>query len=209
LQNGVWHVGRFILNNWFSLECQGIENVPNDRAYLIAANHSSHLDGPAIIAAHNKHLKNVYSFAASDYFFNHPLKEKVFGDILNMISFSRKGISRNCIPICRNLLDENKAILIFPEGTRSHTGKINKFRPGFGFLAMELGVPIIPAYISGSYQALPKGSIFPKKHPIRVTFGPLIDIEQYQAQKTRNTGRIIYQSIVDDVYSNIKSLCDE
>lgn len=206
LQNWIWHSGKFIFKKWLALSCQGQENLLSEQPYLIAANHVSHLDGPAIIAAHGKSLHYVYSLAASDYFFNHSLKSYIFRNLFNMISFQRKGWFRDCLPICRELLNQNKIILIFPEGTRSKSGKLQPFKLGLGFLALELGVPIVPAYISGSYEALPKGKFFPRRHPIQVTFGKPIYINTYLNQKEEVSNRQIYQQLVDDVRYAIERL---
>ena len=65
-------------------------------------------------------------------------------------------------------------VLIYPEGTRSLTGKLQPFKLGVGVLACELNVPVVPTHISGSYQAMPKGSWFPRPAKVRVSFGPPI-----------------------------------
>jgi 1-acyl-sn-glycerol-3-phosphate acyltransferase len=206
LQNWIWHSGRFIFKKWFALTGQGRENLLSQQPYLIAANHVSHLDGPAIIAAHDKSLYHIYSLAASDYFFNNSLKSYIFRNLFNMIPFKRKGWFRDCLPICRELLNQNKIILIFPEGTRSKSGKLQTFKSGLGFLALELGVPIIPAYIHGTYEALPKGKIFHRRHPIQVAFGKPIHINTYLNQQEEVSNRQIYKQIIDDVRYAIERL---
>jgi len=206
LQNWIWYSGRLILKKWFTLSCKGQENLLSEQPYLIAANHVSHLDGPAIIATYGKSLHHIYSLAARDYFFNHSLKSYIFRNLFNMIPFQRKGWFRDCLPICRELLSQKKIILIFPEGTRSKSGKLQPFKSGLGFLALELGVPIIPTYITGSYEALPKGKNFPRRHFIQVAFGKPIYINTYLNQKEEVSNRKIYQQIVDDVRYAIECL---
>jgi len=67
-----------------------------------------------------------------------------------------------------------RSLLIFPEGTRSRTGALQPFRAGVGVLAVELGIPIVPTAIEGTFEALPVGRVLPRRHPLRVTFGPPI-----------------------------------
>jgi len=52
---------------------------------------------------------------------------------------------------------EQGGLILYPEGTRSPDGKLQRFRKGASMLAMHLGLPIIPAYINGTYAAMPKG----------------------------------------------------
>ncbi|MFM7423427.1 MAG: lysophospholipid acyltransferase family protein, partial [Elainella sp.] len=68
-------------------------------------------------------------------------------------------------------------ILIFPEGTRSQTGELQEFQPGLGLLALQLQVPIVPVYLEGTYQALPKGQLLPQRHPIQVSFGQPLEVK--------------------------------
>jgi long-chain acyl-CoA synthetase len=85
IQELIWLTGTGIYQHWFELECRGQENLPQQGGYIIAANHTSHLDAPAIIAAHGQHLNFIYSLAAQDYFFDHPIKSWICHNWLNMI----------------------------------------------------------------------------------------------------------------------------
>ena len=70
------------------------------------------------------------------------------------------------------VMAENNGLLIFPEGTRSLDGELQPFKSGIlSLLIYGPNVPIIPAYIDGTYHALPKGQNLPKKHPVRIIFG--------------------------------------
>ncbi|MDZ8135447.1 MAG: lysophospholipid acyltransferase family protein [Nostoc sp. DedQUE04] len=207
-QNIIWISGKLLYQHWFQLKCQGLENIPQDRAYIIAANHVSHLDGPAVIAAQGKHFKNVYSLAAKDYFFNRPFKAWVCQNFFNMICFERKGNFLNSLRFCQKIVEQNKVILFFPEGTRSITGELQRLKLGLGLLVLHLNVPVIPVYIHGTYQALPKGRHFPKRHPIYVSFGLPLDFRHYQTKQNILDTRQIQQQIINDVYVAIAQLHD-
>ncbi|MEM7792879.1 MAG: lysophospholipid acyltransferase family protein [Cyanobacteria bacterium P01_C01_bin.118] len=206
-QTMIWLGGNAIYKYWFNLECQGLENLPKGEGYIIAANHNSHLDGPAIVAAHGHYMqRRVYSLAAKDYFFNQSAKAWICYHILNMIPFNRRGKFLDCLPICKKIIAEKKAILFFPEGTRSVTGEFKPLKHGIGFLVSKLDVPVIPAYIQGTYQSLPKGRIFPHKHPIYVYFGPPLRFEKTNNHQDKSDTRICHQKIAHDVYVAIQNL---
>jgi 1-acyl-sn-glycerol-3-phosphate acyltransferase len=72
------------------------------------------------------------------------------------------------------LLEEGKALLVFPEGTRSLNGRLGEGKPGVGMLAVTSGAPVVPAYVSGTLEALPKGSAWPRRSQVSVSFGPAL-----------------------------------
>ncbi|MEM9483929.1 MAG: lysophospholipid acyltransferase family protein [Cyanobacteria bacterium P01_F01_bin.116] len=208
VQDLIWLGGTVLYKGWFNLKCAGLEHLPQDRGYIIAANHISHLDGPAIVAAQGKHMSQVHSLAAKDYFFNSPVKSWFCQNFLNMIPFSRRGKFLDCLCLCQAALAQKKAILFFPEGTRSKTGSLQPLKLGLGKLVMTLKVPVVPTYIYGSYQALPKGTWRPKKHPIHIRFGAPLDFSRYWQQQSLTDNRQVYRAIVDDVSSSILNLKD-
>ena len=71
---------------------------------------------------------------------------------------------------------------------------------------MKLSIPIVPTYIQGTFQALPKGKHFPQRYSIKVTFGSPIEYDLYSFSDNFGSNRKIYQSIVQDVYAAIKEL---
>ena len=71
-------------------------------------------------------------------------------------------------------LRRNLILCVFPEGTRSIDGELKKFRKGPAILAKELEVPMIPVAITGTYEALPRGSSKIQFHPVTVSFGKLL-----------------------------------
>ena len=202
----IWISGTAIYQHWFELECFGRENLPQNKGYIIASNHTSHLDAPAIIAAQGQHLDRIYSLAAQDYFFNNPLKSWLCHNWFNMIPFKRRGKFLDCLPACQEIIKQHKSILFFPEGTRSVTGALQPFKLGIGILAMKLNVPIIPAYVRGTYEAMPKDKHFPKKFPVRVTFGFPLEFDRDRLSNNSISDRIIYQNIVRDVYAAVQKL---
>ena len=77
---------------------------------------------------------------------------------------------------CGELIDQGWSLLVYPEGTRSTTGKLLPFKRGAGYLARELGVPIVPIAVRGGFEILPKGVTWPHPGPMTVQFGQPIDL---------------------------------
>ncbi|MEN8131333.1 MAG: lysophospholipid acyltransferase family protein [Pseudomonadota bacterium] len=211
VQGLIWVIGQVIYRYWFSLSYRGRENLPQAKPYLLAANHTSHLDGPAIIAALGKHPANVCSLAAKDYFFNHPVKGWLCKTFLNMIPLERgeQAFTFKYLSECHRISSRKKIILIFPEGTRSLSGELQSFKPGLGLLASRLNVPIVPVYVHGTYYALPKGRRFPGRHPVYVAFGTPLDTAAYQARYESAHKRRLYREIADDVHAAVARLRDQ
>ena len=163
----VWAIYRY----YFSIKCSGLENLPREQPYIIAANHSSHLDTLAVMTVLGDESKRLRVLAAKDYWFSTRFKSWFSGELLKFVPFDRHANFLQGLRISQEVLKQNECLLIYPEGTRSVTGELQPFKPGLGLLAYESGSPIIPAYIDGTYHALPKGKNLPRKSRIQVIFG--------------------------------------
>lgn len=140
---------------------------------LFVANHSSHVDTISIIKALPTSLRATTAVAAaSDYFFKNRIVSPIVSLALNIFPFSRSGNIRESLEFCGDLVDQGWSILIYPEGTRSPTGKLLPFKPGIGLLATGLSIPIVPIAVSGGHEILPKGSCWPRRARVSVAFGP-------------------------------------
>ena len=130
---------------------------------LIASNHNSHLDSLAVFYSLPKRFRSRLAVAAAeDYFFRNSALAGMTSLIINGFPFAREGNIRISLEYCGKLLDRGWSVLIYPEGTRSLTGKMAPFKPGVGLLAVELGVPIIPIRLRGLEKILPKGRSIPR-----------------------------------------------
>lgn len=162
---------RGFLGGYCGIASEGLEHLPAKGPFLLAANHTSHLDAFAVLAALGDRAWEVSLVGARDYFFNRTWKRLILPQALHIIPFDREGDFLEGLRLCREAIGQGRSLLIFPEGTRSRTGELLPFKAGVGVLAVELGLPIIPTAIRGTYQALPKGRAVPRRHPIRVAFG--------------------------------------
>lgn len=236
---------RWVYRRWFDFEAHGLENLPEQGPFIIAANHSSHMDTGAIIVAfaerdearrrarmHAKELHSaprtshpaldthpsslaprpIFVLGARDYFFNTPTKGWFFHTFLRVVPFDRTVNPLEGLRIAAAILQAGYPLLIFPEGTRSVTGKLQPFKPGLGLLAIETGVPVVPTLIEGAFEALPKGRLLPKRTKIRVTFGEPVKVEMLVTDQKILTEippserRELYQRLTDEVRQRIVAL---
>lgn len=158
------------------LSIEGVQNLEEvTPPLLFIANHSSHLDTPSILRALPPNLRDKTAVAAAaDYFYARKPAGFAVTLAINAFPFSREGAVRSSLEYCGDLMDRGWSILIYPEGTRSTTGTMGPFRSGIGLLAAELEAPVVPIGVTGTYEALPKGSNRPRRRPITVRFGPAL-----------------------------------
>lgn len=164
------------LATYFRLRIRGRENLPADGSYVLAANHASHLDALCLLAALPLgRLHRAYPAAAADYFFNTRLAGALAGLFLNALPFPRKGNPRQALDVCRRLLQDRSAggnvLILFPEGTRSATGRIGPFKAGIGQLVAASDVPVVPCHLAGAFAAWPRGRALPAPRKLTLTIG--------------------------------------
>jgi len=191
----------------FRLSWRGIENIPAAPRFIVAANHGSHLDSLAVILAMGPRARRLRAVVAKDYFFSSRLSTWFFGRLLRAIPFDRHENFLEGLELCRRALEQDHPLLIFPEGTRSVSGDLQPFKLGVGVLARGIGVPIIPAYIDGAFDAMPKGRMLPRPGRVRVTFGQPI-VPAARGGDDGDGAYEAYKSIVESVRTAIESMRD-
>jgi 1-acyl-sn-glycerol-3-phosphate acyltransferase len=161
------------LHLFIDITTDGTDVLTRGRPYIFAANHSSHLDAPAILAALPLQLRlQLHVAAAADYFFTSYWKGMLVSLFLNTFAFERKGTGvAASLAHAQQLLNNGHSLLIFPEGTRTTDGQIHHFKWGVGKLALSSSAYVVPTWIGGTFAALPKGSHFPRHQQVVVRFG--------------------------------------
>ncbi len=134
-----------------------VEGELPDQAVLLVANHSSHLDTAAVLAAVGGSPSRLRVAAAADYFFRNRLAGAAAGGLLGAFPFPRDRGCRTGLRRCSTLVAAGESVLIFPEGTRAAAGARCNFKPGVGLLARG-GTSVVPVGIAGTAEALPRGS---------------------------------------------------
>ena len=166
---------RLFLRYYNNLEIIGKENIADDQAYIITPNHSSHLDAPVVFASLPLlRINRTYTLAAKDYFFNRWFVSFFARLMANVIPVDRTGSETRGLILCLSKIREGNSILLFPEGTRSQDGRINQFKKGVILLSKKAHLPIVPAYINGSFESLPKSRYVPRRKKISLFFGKAV-----------------------------------
>ena len=150
----------------------GRANIPHNRNTLVIANHASHLDTGLVITALGSYAKDIVTLGAKDYFFEgDDWRTFFFENFTNVLAIERAGTLEEGLLPAREALHQGKTLLIFPEGTRSKSGQITDFKPGVGVLARDYEIDILPIYLKGTYQSMPKGRPVPTKRKLEVHIG--------------------------------------
>jgi len=156
----------------FDVHVTGQAFIPQNRNVLVIANHTSHLDMGLVKTVLGEQGERLAALAARDYFFDTPIKRAYFENFTNLIPMDRHGSLRESLRLAGEALHQGYHLLIFPEGTRSVNGVLQDFKPTLGYLSLTYGVDILPLYIEGTHEALPKGAMLPKRKPLAVRIGP-------------------------------------
>ncbi len=206
LREAFWSAGGGLFRLYFSLKARGLEHLPADRPYVIAANHSSHLDAPSILLAVRPHVDRLSLAAARDYFSRSPLLSWFLHTMLDAVPFDRQEEFLESLLALRRLIGVRRPLLVFPEGTRSPSGRLQPFRTGVGLLAVELDLPIVPVHVLGTREALPKHGRFPRRNPVRLNFGPPVEMAPYAARRQRLGNYEVYREVTAQVRREIARL---
>jgi long-chain acyl-CoA synthetase len=199
---------KVFMNTYLRIECRGLENIPKSGPYILASNHCSHLDSVAIREVLGNRAPNLHVMGAKDYFFDTRLKSWFFSTFLNVLPFDREDNASESLSACKAVLDNGRAILIFPEGTRSVSGELQPFKPGVGVLATELEASVIPLYIRGTFESLPKGKTLPRPSRLEIRMGSPIDFSKLKAEKGKTQSTELYRRAAQELRSKIEALAN-
>ena len=169
---------RLFYDRFLDTHYEGRSNIPAHTNFIVAANHSSHLDMGLAKMALGDAGKDMVALAAADYFFDNKYKRAVMENFTNLVPMERTGALRQSLRHARSFLDRGYNALIFPEGTRSLTGAMADFKPVIGYLALHAGVGILPIYLYGTHEAMPKGSTIIKSRKVGARIGRYLPIEE-------------------------------
>jgi len=152
---------------------------------IFVANHSSHMDTPAILRALPRAWRQRTAVAAAaDYFYRKRWVAAAVSLLFSTVPISRRGggMDNGAADHLHRLLRQRWNLLLYPEGTRTRDGSRGKLHSGAAVLAAEHDVPILPIFVAGTREAMPPGRSWPKRltagrirrQPICVRFGPPI-----------------------------------
>lgn len=179
----------------FDSTVRGEANIPHDRSFLVVSNHASHLDMGLIKHALGDWGPRLMSVAAKDYFFDNPLKRAWFENFTNLVPMDRHGSLRESLRLAGQVIEDGHILLLFPEGTRSTDGIMTDFKPSVGYLALHHKRDILPLYLDGTYEALPKGGLWPQQRNLTASIGPPIRYDAMVAATRGMTRSEAYREV--------------
>jgi len=159
-------IGKLILKFYFRVRIEEKENIPQQGAYIVVANHTSFLD-PFLIGTIVPRIIHYLTYA---YFYYHPVCHWYCKRVHN-IPLKKDGKDISALKQALRVLKDGELLGIFPEGMRSETGQLGKGEPGVALIALKAKVPILPVGIRGAYESFPRGSKFPRPRQLTVRFG--------------------------------------
>jgi 1-acyl-sn-glycerol-3-phosphate acyltransferase len=149
-----------------------------DAPLVFVANHSSHMDTPAILRALPwKWRHRTAVAAAADYFYRDRRIAGLVSLLFNTVPVQRGGGADGELAHIDKLLDDRWNLLLFPEGTRSRAGRRQRMRSGAAVLAARHGSVIVPIHVTGTGDAMPPGQVWPRRklwrrrYPVQIAFG--------------------------------------
>jgi 1-acyl-sn-glycerol-3-phosphate acyltransferase len=174
---GQWamRVSRRVLG--IKVEVSGLDRIDPRTALIFMPNHTSFLDGPM--------LEMLIPGAARVVLKKSVGRIPIVGLAMRFVGFipvDRKGAEggkRSIARAVRMVREKGYSFLIFPEGTRSRDGKLQRFRRGGFFLALESGAPIVPVTIRGTFELMPKRQKYARRGSVRVAFHDPIPVTGY------------------------------
>ncbi len=201
-QPAVKRLIRPLFNRLWDIAVEGLENVPVHGPAVLCPNHISVIDSFMVPAVLNRAMMYVGKAEYLDDW-----KTARLFPALGMIPIDRRGgeHARTALDAARAILENGGLFGIYPEGTRSRSGKLHKGHTGAARLAVETGAPIIPVGLIGTREIQPPDQRFPtpfRKATIR--FGTPIDVARY-AQRVGD--RAVYREITDELMYEIQALC--
>lgn len=196
--------GHFLSKVFFDLffrgEVTGTEWIPQSGPFIVAANHASYLDPPAIGC---RVSREMYYFARKTLF-KPGLPAKLLHAV-NTIPVDLESESDvSALKAVFRLLKNGEGILLFPEGTRTHTGALQVPQAGVGMIACKSMAPVVPARVFGAYEAFGRHESHPRYHtPVDVAFAPPLSFAEYNVE---GKGKERYQAVSEVIMKAISRI---
>ncbi|MET8455715.1 lysophospholipid acyltransferase family protein [Streptomyces parvulus] len=189
----------------FRPRIEGLDHVPASGAAIVAGNHlsfSDHFLMPAVLR------RRITFLAKAEYFTGPGLKGRLtafFFRSAGQIPVDRSGKEAGQAAIREGLgvLGGDELLGIYPEGTRSHDGRLYKGKVGVAVMAIRAGVPVVPCAMIGTFEAQPPGRKIPKVHPVVIRFGEPLDFSRYAGMEGE---KAVLRAATDEIMYAILSL---
>ena len=190
-----------VVSRLWDFDVQGLHHVPELGPAVLCPNHAAFIDSLFVPAVLNRNLTYVGKAEYLDDW-----KTKHLFPALGMIPIDRRGgdHAKAALDTARGVLESGGLFGIYPEGTRSRSGKLHKGHTGAARLAVETGAPLIPIGLIGTAEVQPPDTFVPKfGKRVGIHFGSPIDVSRY---RDRIGDRNMYRELTDEVMFEIQEL---
>jgi 1-acyl-sn-glycerol-3-phosphate acyltransferase len=187
----VQHVAGTIALVAGGIRVSGRHEFPRSGGVLLISNHLSHLDVFVLGISQARPLNYV---ARSSLFL------PVLGILIRSVGgfpIRREGMGAEGLKETLRRLRAGGIVTLFPEGTRSATGDLGPLKSGIAVLAARARVPIVTAGIAGTFEALPRGRSFPRRHPVWIHYGPPIWPEEIAGRDDKEVTELLRARILE------------
>jgi 1-acyl-sn-glycerol-3-phosphate acyltransferase len=203
LYAGIRSVVRPVLRRFFDFQVAGLENVPAAGPFILAANHANYLDGVVLGAALPRHIAFLVMPRVYRATPLHPYLHDRIGSIPIELARPDPGAIRRALRV----LESGGIVGIFPEGPYGRDGHLVRGHPGIGLVALRAGVPVVPAAITGTFQALvARRWYIPRRVPLRVQFGRAL---RFSAPGRRSLTQRVREDVTTRIMAEIAALLGE
>jgi len=193
-----------IIRLWIK-EVNGMKNIPEEGAFIIAANHESYMDHLIIASTFICHLdKKVHFLSKKEHFDN--VFKKAWHTYAGAIPLDRKTGGKEALIWAVKALKKGKIIAIHPEGTRTLTGKLQRGKTGIARLALAAKVRVIPVGLIGTFEILPKGKNIPKLKRAIMNIGKPMGFDKYY---NKTITKKLLRKITNEIMKEIARLCNQ
>ena len=163
----------------YEVKVENENYLPDKDGYIICANHVSNFDFMFLTTNFRYDRFAKFCCMAKKELFKDSFVNKLIIRVGGMVPVDRGGQVSETMNALKDKLSQKWGVLVHPEGTRSKTGEMGKFKSGAAVLALEANVPIVPAYIKGGHEIFPPDKKLPKlfdwkrakKYKVRVIYG--------------------------------------
>jgi 1-acyl-sn-glycerol-3-phosphate acyltransferase len=193
-----------LLRVLFRPRIEGMENIPESGAAIVAGNHlsfSDHFVMPAILP------RRITFLAKAEYFTGPGLRGRLIAAFfrgVGQIPVDRSGgQASSAIDAALKVLARGELLGIYPEGTRSHDGRLYRGRTGVAVMALRAGAPVVPCAMLGTFELQPPGRKIPRIGRVTIRFGRPLDFSRFAGMEEQ---RYAVRSVTDEIMYEILAL---
>ena len=182
LARGLLALDRWLMRAAFRVRVEGLEHLPKQGPYLMTPNHESYLDPFAISAVIPPAQQQELHWAGwVGLLFRGPLT-RLFSRLFQVLPVDPERGLTSTLTLGRAVLERGQPLVWFPEGQRSIDGRLHGFLPGVGLLLERTGVPAVPVWIEGTFEAWPPSQTLPRPRPVRIRIGAAVAYAELEPQ---------------------------